>query len=97
VPPSLRISLNDIPRQVVARASAVPDNDIHAVKLHKNHVDMIKFATTSDVDYQSVLSHLQCVVSDVGKLSKTSAAEPNEGYNVSLNDQALELTFAYRF
>lgn len=50
--------------QVVARDSAVPDNEVGAVKLHKDHVNMVKFHSTSDDDYRSVMFHLRNVIAD---------------------------------
>jgi hypothetical protein len=47
---------------LVSRDSAVPDGAVGAIDLNKNHVDMVKFSSTSDPDFRRVVSHLQHIV-----------------------------------
>jgi hypothetical protein len=48
--------------QVVSRESAVPDNDQSVEMLHKDHIEMVKFASNTDDDYRKVAHHLQTLV-----------------------------------
>lgn len=55
----------DHTHQIVSHSSAVPDNSVHGIKLHKNHIDMVKFDSITDHDYRVVLSEIQAVLSDM--------------------------------
>jgi hypothetical protein len=52
-------------RLAISRGLAVPDNSVHGIKLHKNHIDMVIFDSMADLDYRAVLFEIQAILSDI--------------------------------
>jgi hypothetical protein len=51
-------------QKLVSRQSAVPDADYTSEKLRKNHINMVKFISSTDEDYITALWHLKKLISE---------------------------------